>query len=275
MKTNVPPYFDYLIEGFHHGQTGRFVHLGHWDSATDSTSEMNGDDFLQAQSRLNKFLLNMAKLENGLAILDAGCGFGGTLEALDKQYKDMQLVGINIDERQLEICRQLKTRNNNTLEWKQADACDLPFPDQSFDRVLCIEAMFHFPSRRQFFLEVSRVLRPGGKLVVSDIVLQTSTLPLSLPAQMVESVIQQGFGPWPDFWSSDADHKILASKADLVCSEYIDASVNTLPSYKFTVSDEIDVEIDSGNIAQRAGAMLKWLHLHQHIRYLYLGFEKI
>jgi len=47
--------------------------------------------------------------------------------------------------------------------------CRLPFPDASFNHVLCVEAMFHFASRRTFFAEAARVLKPGGAMVASDI----------------------------------------------------------------------------------------------------------
>jgi SAM-dependent methyltransferase len=275
MKANVPPYFDYLIEGFHQGRSGRFVHLGHWDTPPEADIEMSEDEFQQAQTRLNKFLLNMSDLENALSVLDVGCGFGGTIESINKQYTDMQLVGVNIDTRQLDICQQLKPGNNNSLEWKQADACQLPFPDNSFDRVLCVEAMFHFSSRRKFFKEVARILRPTGNLVASDIVIQSFTPPPTISESSIESAIQQGFGPWPDFWSEDADHGVLAINASLSCKEIIDASIYTLPSYNFTVSGDADINMESSNMAQKAGVTLKWLHKQGHLKYLYLRFYKI
>jgi len=50
--------------------------------------------------------------------------------------------------------------HGNCLRWELADACRLPFPDASFNHVLCVEAMFHFASRRTFFAEAARVLSP-------------------------------------------------------------------------------------------------------------------
>ena len=274
MDVKVPPYFDYLIAGFHQGRAGRFVHLGHWDIPAVVDSGLDEGEFQAAQSRLNNMLLEMADLENDLSVLDVGCGFGGTIESINNQYENMQLVGVNIDPRQLDICRQIDAQHSNTLDWKEADACQLPFADNSFDRVLCIEAMFHFSSRRQFLEEVGRVLRPGGRLVASDMVLQTDTLLPSPSGFSVETAIQEGFGPWPDFQSEDADHNALAIAASLVCSEIVDATMNTLPSYRFTVSSDESLTMESCNEAQRAGFALKWLHSQGHLKYLYLRFEK-
>src|SRR5438034_5931485 len=50
-----------------------------------------------------------------------------------------------------------------TLFRSEADACALPFPDASFDRVLAVECIFHFPSRLRFLKEAARVLKPGGR----------------------------------------------------------------------------------------------------------------
>jgi SAM-dependent methyltransferase len=58
-----------------------------------------------------------------------------------------------------------------------ASAMDLPFPDQSFDVVFCLEAAHCFVDKRCFLQEAHRVLRAGGKLVLADIV-GTTHLPL-------------------------------------------------------------------------------------------------
>jgi SAM-dependent methyltransferase len=48
----------------------------------------------------------------------------------------------------------------------QADACDLPFKDQSFDLALCVHTLEHIPDDRQALREIHRVLRPGGQAVL-------------------------------------------------------------------------------------------------------------
>jgi SAM-dependent methyltransferase len=51
------------------------------------------------------------------------------------------------------------------VEWRQADATQLPFPDESFDLVVCQFGVMFFPDKPQAFSEARRVLRPGGTLI--------------------------------------------------------------------------------------------------------------
>jgi SAM-dependent methyltransferase len=259
----VPPYFDFLIEAFRRGETGRFVHLGHWDAEPTARP----DDFARAQARLDAILLDMAGLADGQQILDVGCGFGGTLQSIDRRHAHMHLTGVNLDPRQLELCRQIASIHRNRLVWEEADACRLPFADCTFDRVLCIEAMFHFASRRDFFAEAARVLRPGGILVASDIVLVDSAAPLD-----PEASLREGYGPWPDPWSREGDYDALA--ADLRSTLRIDATRNTFPSHRYTCPPSLDENRDPGSPALRAALMLRKLHREGHLKYWYLRFDK-
>lgn len=274
MRPPVPPYFDYLIEGFRRGKAGRDVHLGHWDSPAAIDAQPQPDDFARAQARLTEVLLGMADLRAGQSVLDVGCGFGGTFDLINRRLHDVSLTGVNIDPRQLDICRQIEPLHGNRLRWEQADACRLPFADTGFERVLCIEAMFHFTSRRTFFAEAARVLKPGGVLVASDIVIAESAHRLDAPGFSIEAPVRDGFGPWPDFWGADADHRTLATAAALKCTALHDATANTLPSHRFTTPSSIDERRDPGDAAARAALMLRWLHRHGHLRYLYMRFDK-
>jgi cyclopropane fatty-acyl-phospholipid synthase-like methyltransferase len=266
----VPPYFDYLIEAFHRGEAGRYVHLGYWSDSPDAP----GENFATAQQRLDEKLTAMAGLEAGQVILDAGCGFGGTLGSLNRHYSGMRLVGVNVDRRQLDICRMQQPASGNRFEWHEADACRLPFPDQSFDRVLCIEAMFHFRSRREFFLEAARVLKPGGALVGSDITIARSAQALEAPGFCIEAPLQDGYGPWPDFWGDDADHMALSVAAGLRVVALQDATANTLPSHRFTAPQDADESCDAGNSARRAALMLRRLHRDGYLSYWLFRFDK-
>lgn len=274
MPLPVPPYFDFLIGAFRPGTSSRYVHLGHWESpAPDLDAPSEPDEFARAQAMLDAYLLEMADLRAGLSVLDVGCGFGGTLDAINRRLDRMQLTGVNIDPRQLEICNGIEARNGNRLRWEEADACALPFADSSFDRVLCIEAMFHFRSRRDFFREAARVLKPGGVLVASDIVLTQTCRNLRAGNPGIEVLLTQGYGPWPDFWGDDADHANLAAAAGLQCRT-LDATPNTLRSHRFTVPAGLDERRDPGEPALRAGLMLRRLHRDGLLNYLYIRCDK-
>ncbi len=53
------------------------------------------------------------------------------------------------------------------VQWQQADGMQLPFPDQSFDLVLCQFGVMFFPDKPNAFSQIWRVLRPGGSLIFS------------------------------------------------------------------------------------------------------------
>lgn len=145
------------------------VHWGYWDSpkSADGTQA----DYIAAMERMNGVLFEAGKVADGQTLLDVGCGFGGAIRELNATYSDMDLTGLNIDPRQLAAAQAQSTpAGANKIGWVEADACQLPFEDNTFDRVLAIECIFHFECRERFLAEASRVLKPGGYLAVSDFV---------------------------------------------------------------------------------------------------------
>ena len=269
----VPPYFDGLIQRFRQRAMGRHVHLGYWDSTPPSATRVDPSEFAQAQARLDAVVLDTARVQDGDAVLDVGCGFGSSVQGVDAGHSRMRLTGINVDPRQLDICRELKSARGNRLTWVQADACCLPFTDGSFDAVLCIEAMFHFRSRRRFFSEAARVLRPGGSCAGSDIVISPDARMHETTGFPISAVMQEGFGPWPDFWSDDAEHVGLAVSAGLR-GEVRDVTANVLPSHRFTAPAHLDIQTADAHGPFASALMMRWLHEHGHLRYVCFRFEK-
>ncbi len=258
----VPAYFDGLLQAHAHGAWGRWVHLGLWDTAPSAQELARPGAYDKAMAYLDDRLRALADLCDGQCVLDVGCGLGGTIQAINARHHGMQLVGINIDPRQLAACSRLQARQGNGLLWLQADATALPWLSAAADRVLCVEAMFHFASRRAFLLEAARVLAPGGVLVASDIVITGAT-----PDEA--QAIVGGFGPWPDLANAAAfDLTDLASEAGLRVDSCIDATAATLPSHHFTGSGgSIDCSKDP---VARACHALRKLHERGALRYLLL-----
>jgi ubiquinone/menaquinone biosynthesis C-methylase UbiE len=94
----------------------------------------------------------------GKDVLEIGCGFGGMLAALVQQGAS-RVVGIEIDPQRLEFAR---SRLADQAELHLADAADLPFPDRTFDIVICDSTFEHVADLHATLAQAYRVLRPGG-----------------------------------------------------------------------------------------------------------------
>ncbi|MEP3478807.1 MAG: class I SAM-dependent methyltransferase [Fuerstiella sp.] len=278
---SLPAYFDRMIEAFHAGTASRHAHLGHWNLDERGTPIDNlnpGPDALErAQARLNGEVIQRGNVVSGTRILDVACGFGGLAEALGTMFHDLEITGINIDLRQLEICQRLQSTKSNALRWQEADACDLPFADAAFDTVFCIEAMFHFASRKRFLDEVRRVLKPGGTLVTTDILLVQDP---QMPQFCFDAMLNDGYGPWPDPWCENGDAEdLLNASAHWSNVQQYDATQNTLPTYQYIVPQTHFAQGDSptaglhhrdpGDQAVRSAMMLHWLHQNGRLKYVY------
>jgi SAM-dependent methyltransferase len=106
-------------------------------------------------------LASGAGLRPGDAVIDLACGTGLVARrAAPLVGVDGRVVGTDVNVAMLRVARSLLGQ----AEWIEAPADHQPFPDDSFDRVLCQQGFQFFPNPADSVAEALRVLRPGGEL---------------------------------------------------------------------------------------------------------------
>jgi len=94
-------------------------------------------------------------------VLEIACGTGVVTRALDEALDDeVAIVATDLNAAMIEEARTHGTRRK--IDWRTADAMALPFPDASFDCVVCQFGAMFFPDKARAFAETRRVLSPGG-----------------------------------------------------------------------------------------------------------------
>ncbi|WP_293057581.1 phthiotriol/phenolphthiotriol dimycocerosates methyltransferase [Mycobacterium sp.] len=103
----------------------------------------------------------------GKGVLEVSCGHGGGASYLMRTHGPASYIGLDLNPIGLDFCR--KKHQLPGLDFIEGNAEELPFPDQSFDVVINIEASHCYPRFARFLDEVARVLRPGGHFLYADV----------------------------------------------------------------------------------------------------------
>lgn len=113
-------------------------------------------------------LLERASPRQAEAILDVACGTGVvTRDAAAFVQGQSRVVGLDINPAMLDVARQVDSPFTKLIEWRQGSADALPFDARSFGVVLCQQGIQFFPDRPKAVREMARVLKPGGRAVIS------------------------------------------------------------------------------------------------------------
>ena len=113
-------------------------------------------------SRAIEFRIISRWLARAGRALDLGAGSGEFSAQL--ALRGYEVVAFDLDSRALQESRRSAVHGTT---WVAGDAMQLPFGDASFDFVLCNSAIEHFPDDRTAVRELCRVIRPGGRLIIT------------------------------------------------------------------------------------------------------------
>jgi len=140
---------------------GADIHIGRYATGKETVAE--------ASAAMTRHLIENAGLGPGDRVLDIACGFGGTLRTLAGM--GCTAKGIDISQNCVDRARKAADEAGfgDRIDVEVGDFHDIDSKPETWDAVICQEAIIHSPDRPQVFSEVFRILRPGGTFAFSDI----------------------------------------------------------------------------------------------------------
>jgi 2-polyprenyl-3-methyl-5-hydroxy-6-metoxy-1,4-benzoquinol methylase len=222
--------YDRTMRGSHqrrYYESSGYFNFGYWGAAAKSQREAS-------EALVDQLVARIANKEG--RILDVACGLGASTKRLMQTYAAEMITGINISEAQIADARARAPGCN----FQVMNATQLDFPDNHFDAVICVEAAFHFDTRDKFLREAHRVLKPGGSLVLSDILFRTTS----------KTLAEFGQVPRANLVASIGDYRARLAAAGFASIDVTDATDLCLGGFRNNLSRWPGAE-------RRAGRM-KW-----------------
>lgn len=191
--------------------------------------EGDDDDLREAALRATARLAELARIATGASVLETACGVGGTARYL-AAVRGVTVLATNIARSQLTIAEEW-TRNAagaERIRFEFADYHALPYADSSFDVYWCQDALLFSTDRPHALTEAARVLRPGGTIAISDLVVVGRPAP---DAAALLTVISA-----PGFWSAE-DYRMGIAAAGFEAIVMEDWSRHLLPAFDRLAAD--------------------------------------
>jgi len=192
-------------------------------------------NFIDAKLDFSKEMLAWSGAKTPKKILDVGCGIGGTSRFLAKTFPEAEVIGITLSPEQVERATALaKEAGLPNVKFQVTNALDMVFADNTFDLVWGCESGEHMPDKKKYVEEMSRVLAPGGNLVVATWCERDPDPPFDAEERTTLKFVYEEWSH-PYFISISSYGKLMEGTNLLEKVETDDWTDQTLPSWRHSI----------------------------------------
>jgi ubiquinone/menaquinone biosynthesis C-methylase UbiE len=140
--------------------------VAQWTADPCGPKAHDARELMAARRAYEPFMSDVLDYEgaSGLSVLDVGCGQG--IDLCEYALQGANVTGIDLTPRHIELARQHLDELGLEGSVVLGDAEDLPFPDETFDRVSSNGVLHHTPDMPRALSEIHRVLRRGGRATI-------------------------------------------------------------------------------------------------------------
>jgi len=246
-------YDAWTSEGILEYYWGEHIHLGYYGEKERKGPFYGGKDFIEAKYDFIDKMLDFSQTKEPKKILDVGCGIGGTSRTLAKKFPNAQVTGITISQEQRKRATALaKERGIPNANFEIVDALEMSAPvgtgaagtpiastasleDNTYDFVWACESGEHMPDKEKYVQEMTRVLKPGGRIVIATWCQREEGDKKFTPAE--RKTLDYLYGEWthPYFISIEEYGRIMERTGKLAEVTTDDWAVETLPAWRHSV----------------------------------------
>jgi ubiquinone/menaquinone biosynthesis C-methylase UbiE len=151
-------------------------------------------------------IIERSRILPGMDVLEVGCGSGSYTTFVARAVGEKGVVcALDIQPQMLDLLRAKLNRPENhdirNIRLYEGSAYDLPFEADTFDVVTLITVLEEIPDRMRALQEIHRVLRPGGRLAVTEFLMDPDYVLQSTTIRLGESACFIVDAPLGNFWS--------------------------------------------------------------------------
>lgn len=243
-------YYDGAADEIYRDIWGENIHIG--------TFELPDESLQSAMVRSNQKVGDLMEVGRRDQVLDVGCGYGAFARDLSRRF-GCRVLATNISERELEWGRDLtgEAGLDDLVSFEWADFHDLPYDIDSFDFYTSQEAFLHAADKKAVLAEAKRVLKPGGRIVFTDLLIAKDT-PEADRERIYERI------KLSDMWDG-ADYVAALKDLGFEVETFEDWSENVAPTYAWVRKellarrDEFNERIGADLVSRTADSLQFWV----------------